>query len=249
MYRVALVSYLNTTPFRHGIAQSGILPEGRFHFEAYYPSACAAALLEGRADIGLVPVAVLKQMPEYYIVGDTCIGTEGLVRSVVLVSEVPVEQIERVYLDYQSRTSVALTRILMQQFWHRDVEFLAAPENYLDSVSGTTAAVVIGDRALDEVYHRPYVYDLAEAWKSLTGLPFVFALWVSRSPIPENDIALLNQAFHWGIDHVLEVIPELSKHYPEHYRLEAYLTQNISYIFDAPKKQALETFLAAISNS
>ena len=99
-------------------------------------------------DIGLVPVAVLQKMPEYHIIGNYCIGTEGEIASVALFSEVPLSEIRKVYLDYQSRTSVALLKYLMKESWGINPEIIQAEnENYRDEIKGTTAGLVIGDRA------------------------------------------------------------------------------------------------------
>ena len=248
MIKVAIVNYLNTAPFMRGLRLSGLLQSEQFRIDPYYPAECARALLEGRADIGLVPVAILANLKEYYIVGDTCIGAVEPVRSVLLVSDVPVDQIEKVYLDYQSRTSVALCRVLMQRFWKHQPEFLDAPEDYLNHVTGTTAAVVIGDRAFGESMKHPFVYDLASCWQQFTGLPFVFALWISLKPISPSHEVELNNALNMGISQAEEAAEEVLDQYPDYFEVKNYLTHSISYTLDAAKRKGLETFLQMLSN-
>lgn len=95
-----------------------------------------------------------------------------------------MEQVEKIYLDYQSRTSVMLARVLLRDYWKKDVVFEQAPENYIDKIEDTTAGVIIGDRALQQLPGFKYIYDLSSAWKDHTGLPFVFAAWVANKDLP-----------------------------------------------------------------
>lgn len=249
MTRVAIVNYLNTTPFLYGIRRHGLDVNPDFEFQYHFPAKCAQALRDGDADIGLIPVAVLPELGSYEIIGNTCIGADGKVDSVLLVSNQPLEQIDTVWLDYQSRTSVALCRILMRDFWKKTVVFRDATENYLNQISANEAAVVIGDRAFDATIAFQFSYDLAEAWKLFTGLPFVFALWVSKGPIDTSVKQCLNDAFLSGILHREKAAEEIEVLYPPHYSIRKYLTQSISYTFDAPKQKGLETFLDLWSKS
>ncbi len=113
-----------------------------------YPSRLAEMLIKGEIDLGLIPVAVIPQLPSYNIISDYCIGTEGEIASVALFSEVPMNEIKKVYLDYQSRTSVALLKYLMKEYWGINPEIVEATnEDYRKEIAGTTAGLVIGDRA------------------------------------------------------------------------------------------------------
>lgn len=247
MVRVALVSYLNTTPFLYGLRERGLLSSPSFQFESFYPAACAKALMEGRSDVGLVPAAVVPNLKGFRIVGNTCIGATEAVRSVLLVSEVPLESIETILLDYQSRTSVQLCRLLCADLWKISPQFASADEDYLNTVGATTAAVVIGDRAFDEALKHPFVYDLAEEWKTFSGLPFVFAVWVAAEHVTDEMLKPMLEALEFGVQHVEEAADEISNIYPEHYQLKTYLSTNISYTLDADKRRGLETFLGRIS--
>lgn len=113
--RVGIVNYLNTRPLIYGLQRPPI--SEKIELTGDYPAKIAEQLLDDEIDLGLVPVAVLKKMPEYHIIGDYCIGTEGEIASVALFSEVPVPEIKKVYLDYQSRTSVELLKYLMGEYW------------------------------------------------------------------------------------------------------------------------------------
>ena len=172
--KVGAVSYLNTKPLLYGIEHDEALMQQIELVEAY-PARIALMLLEGEIDLGLVPVSVIPQLPEAYIISDFCIGAEGDVASVCLFSEVPIGKIEKVLLDYQSRTSVNLCKILLKHFWKINPVTENAQENYIQEIKGSTAGVVIGDRALRQGMVSPFVYDLAGAWKAMTGLPFAFA--------------------------------------------------------------------------
>ncbi|MFN5369903.1 MAG: menaquinone biosynthetic enzyme MqnA/MqnD family protein [Bacteroidia bacterium] len=249
MTRVAIVNYLNTTPFLHGIRRHGLDQNPEFEFQYHFPANCARALIQGDADIGLIPVAVLPQLSAYEIIGNTCIGADGRVESVLLVCNQPLEQITTVWLDYQSKTSVALCKILMRDFWNKAVYFRDSGEHYLSQVGENEAAVVIGDRAFDAALRFKFSYDLAEAWKQFTDLPFVFALWISKTPVLPVVSKTLNDAFLTGILHREEAAKEIEMLYPQHYSIRKYLTQSISYTFDEQKKKGLETFLSLLSKS
>lgn len=205
-----------------------------------YPSLIAKHLQEDTTDVGLVPVAAIPSIPNARIISDYGIGADGKVASVCIFSKVPMEQIEQVYLDYQSRTSVRLAQVLLKHYWKKEVVFLQAPENYIDLVSGTTAAVIIGDRALEQLEHFEYIYDLAENWKAFTGLPFIFAAWVANKELPESFIQQFNEANALGLDHLDEVIA--ANPYPV-YDLDVYYRENILYYLDEAKKQGLARFL------
>ena len=137
-----------------------------------YPARIAEQLVRDEIDMGLVPVAIIPRLNDYYINGDYCIGSNGAVASVCLFSEVPIEKIETVLLDYQSRTSVQLARVLLERYWKINPRLIDAGKDYRDHIHGTTAGVVIGDRALEQRKLSPYIYDLGEAWKKMTGLSF-----------------------------------------------------------------------------
>ena len=205
-----------------------------------YPSKIAALLQNGEIDIGLVPVAIIPSLKEYHIISEYCIGCDGEVASVCLFSEVPVEKITNVLLDHQSRTSVLLVQYLLKKFWKIDPVFEVADDNFLHEIKGTTAAVVIGDRALKQRKVSPFIYDLGLAWKQHTGLPFVFAAWVSNKPMSRQFIADFNKANEYGLQHLDEVVRQ--NPFPD-YDLHHYYTENIQYVLDDSKRAGLQQFL------
>ena len=241
--RVGAVSYLNTKPLLYGLQHHAISES--IELIEDYPANLAKALEENTIDIGLVPVAVIPKLPEAHIISNYCIGATGPVASVSIFSQVPMESITSVYLDYQSKTSVNLARILLKNYWKQDVLLLEAPSNFMDLIDGSTAAVIIGDRALEKYNSYAYRYDLAEAWINYTGKPFVFATWVANKPIDELFIANFNEANGIGLKNIDTIVEQLS-HKNNSYDLHTYFTKNISYNLDAAKKEGMAHFLSLL---
>ena len=212
----------------------------RIHLTEEYPAKLAEQLIANQIDVGLIPVAMIPRLKESYIIGEYCIGTEGAVASVALFSEVPMEQIDTVILDYQSRTSVNLARVLLKEYWKKEVVFQDATPDFREKIKGTTAAVVIGDRALEQISMSAYMYDLGAAWKAHTGLPFVFAAWVANKPLDEDFIDAFNKANAYGVSHIDDVLADLN--YPA-YDLKKYYTENLSYPLTDEKRKGLALFL------
>lgn len=242
-WRIGVVSYFNTQPLLLGIEKADFL--SKIELVKDYPAKIAEALIDGQIDIGLVPVAITPFLSHPYIVSEYCIGTRTKVASVAIFSRVPMDQIESIYLDYQSRTSVQLARILLQEFWKKDVHFLNAQEGYIQSIEGTTAGVIIGDRALANLSEFEYVYDLGEAWIEHTGLPFVFAAWMSNQPIPDEFKALFNHANAYGVEHIDEVLNQLPAR-THGYDMENYYSKNISYQLTDTMQQGMQLFLEKV---
>ena len=130
-----------------------------------YPSNIAQFLQEDKIDIGLIPVAVIPTLKKHFIVSDYCIACDGEVASVCLFSDVPIDKIDKILLDYQSKTSVALLKILLQEFWHINPEIILGDAGYEDDIKGTTAGLVIGDRAFKQRLFSPYISALGNCWK------------------------------------------------------------------------------------
>ncbi len=238
-----MVSYLNTRPLLLGMEQSPF--KERIELMKAYPAQIAQALLDDTIDIGLVPVAVMPLLKHPQLVSKYVIGTEGEVASVALFSQVPMDQIEKVYLDYQSRTSVALAKILFKQFWKKEAEFLNATEGYINQIHGNTAGIIIGDRALVNLDKFEHIYDLGLAWKAYSGLPFVFAAWVANKPIPLEFMEAFDAANGYGLSHLEDVIALIPAN-EQVYDLHKYYTENISYELTPEKKAGLDKFLEAL---
>ena len=246
--RISAISYLNTAPlmwdFEHGDAGS--------HFEISYtiPSACARALAEGSADIGIIPAAAYTQIPGMKILPDVAIASRQAVRSILLVSKVPIEKVHSVALDSSSMTSVALLKTLLQ--WKAcNPEYTPMQPDIDEMLSRHDAGLLIGDPALQIDRSRYYTLDLAEEWIRVTGKPFVFAFWAVRGEAPkESDPVIdLPAIFRNSRDHGLQpanlgkIVDEWSARLnlrPTEVR--SYLTQNIHYRLDPECIDGLQEF-------
>lgn len=238
MYKIGAVNYLNTKPLLYGLQQQPIA--SHIQLIQDYPANIAKLLLTNKIDIGLVPVAIIPKMDDHFIISDYCIGATQSVASVAIFSKVPLHEVTTIVLDYQSRTSVALTKVLMQHYFKQQVNFVPATENFINDINNTTAAVVIGDRALELLPKFEFITDLAEAWINFCNLPFVFAAWVANKKVADSFIDDFNAANGLGFKHLSAVINQNPCKY---YNLNTYYTQNISYHFDEYKKKGLQLFL------
>ena len=238
--KISAVSYLNTKPFIYGLEHSGFVNEIELSLDM--PSLCAQKLIDNTVDVGLVPVAVIPKIPGAEIISDYCIGAIGPVRTVVLVSKVPLEEVDTIILDYQSRTSVMLARVLARFFWNKEGKWLKGQPGYhTRDIKERTAGVVIGDRVFEIDGNYPYVYDLSQEWANFTGLDFVFACWTANKPLPESFKSALNNALAVGINNMPDVIREIAPQYPN-YNLAEYYNRDISYPLDDSKRKGLELF-------
>lgn len=241
--KVGAVSYLNTKPLVYAFEKGAMVDEMDLVFE--YPSKVAQMLIKDEIDLGLVPVAVIPQVPNAQIVSSFCIGATNPVASVCLFSKVPIEDIKSIILDYQSRTSVALLKILLKDFWKISPEFIVSEKEFENEINGTTAALIIGDRALVQLNNFPFVYDLAEAWQKMTNLPFVFAAWVANKTLPDTFIASFNLSIKDSLAQVDTIIESID--FPD-YDLNTYFKENIDYILDDQKRAGLNLFLSKIES-
>ena len=245
MMRISAVSYLNTKPFLYGLFKSPLAAS--LDIQLDIPSVCAKKLQTGEADLALVPVAVIPELATPHIISDYCIGSDGPVHTVCLFSRVPLEEITHILLDFHSRTSVQLVQLLAAEYWHIQPAFVPSEEAGLEhAIKGTTAAVIIGDKTIGLHARYPYVYDLSEAWKAYTGLPFVFACWVANKPLSPD----FTHAFNLALQRGLEEIPQLIYLLPApraDFDLSNYFTHHISYHLDEPKRKALRRFLSYLT--
>ncbi len=235
---------MNTKPLLYGIERSPIRKDIELIID--YPAKIAAMLVRDEIDMGLVPVAVIPDLPEYHINGHYCIGSNGNVASVCLFSECPIGEVEKVLLDYQSRTSVQLAKVLLKEYWKIDPELVDTRADFASDIKGTTAGVIIGDRALEQRKRSTYVYDLAEAWKELTGLPFVFAAWISNKPLDAGFISDFDEANRQGLLHIDQVVAENPYSV---FNLHDYFTKHLNYELDGPKRRGLDKFLEYLTVS
>ncbi len=255
--RISAISYLNTAPlmwdFEHGAA-------GRdFDISYTIPSACARALQAGTADIGIIPAAAYAQIPSLVVLPDVAIASRRPVRSILLVSRVPVEKIRSVALDTSSMTSVALTKILFEKWLGGGREFTQMAPNLDEMLARHDAGLLIGDPALQVDRSRYITLDLAEEWIRYTSKPFVFAFWaVRRHALQENLQNRLSETaatqdlarvFQRSRDHGLELasLDQIAHEWSPQLKLaeadvRAYLTENIYYYLDEDCLAGLQLF-------
>lgn len=238
MIKISAVSYTNTLPFIYGLKHSDIKNE--IHLSLDVPAVCAQKLIDNEVDIGLIPVAAIADLPEAHIISDYCIGANGAVNSVFIFSNCPIGDIEFLQLDAQSKTSNQLALMLLKNYWKISPVMVNNAGNYAISAQAKTAFVQIGDRTFGMQSQFAYCYDLAAEWKLFTGLPFVFAAWVSNKKLNNDFIEKLNTAFKFGLDNRIEVLKDLKK--VPNFDLEDYLYHKIDYDFDSLKKDSLALF-------
>lgn len=240
--KISIVNYTNTLPFKWAIKKSSILQ--KIDLQEDIPSICGQKLKFKQVDLALIPVAMITELDTYFITTDYCIGANGKVDSVKLYSEVPIDEIKTVTLDYQSRSSITLTKVLLKFFWKKEVEYKDAKPGFENDIAKNNAAVVIGDRTFILNGKFNYEYDLADEWKKFTGLPFVFAAWISTEKLPSEFIIEFNNVLKHGVEHIVEAVEEdynvenLSKE-----KTIEYLTERIDYKLDHDKRKALDLFL------
>jgi chorismate dehydratase len=241
--RVGAVSYLNTKPLLYGIKNSEIIHQ--IDLIEDYPSKIADLLISNQIDLGLIPVASLKNLNNYFLVSDYCIGSNNEVSSVGIFSDVPLNEIETIYLDYQSRTSVMLTKILCAELWKILPEFKTTTSEFSNIIENKNAGLVIGDRAFVQKQKSKYYFDLGLAWKELTGLPFVYATWVANKKLPDEFLLPFNNA-NALYKNYLDIITEKEEY--SSINIKDYFENKISYEFTEEKKRALSLFLSKIKN-
>lgn len=237
--KVGAVSYLNTKPLLYGMQNDQFLQTHELVLD--YPAHIGEALKQGIVDVGLVPAALIPSFEQSFIVSDYGIAADFDVASVCLFSEVPLEKVETIYLDYQSRSSAALLKILMREFWGIQPALVETKdEGFRTKITGTAAALVIGDRAFEQRRLSTYVYDLAAEWRGFTGMPFVFAVWVSLKPMSQEWIQQFNAANAAGMNY-LEEIAEAQKY--SAFNLRTYFQHHIAYRLTPERLKGLERFL------
>jgi chorismate dehydratase len=236
----------------YGVAASAAIEETAANFEISYtiPSACARALAENTADIGIIPAAAYTTIPGLVIIPDVAIAARDAVRSILLISKMPLERARTVALDTSSMTSVALAKILFAK-WLGGARTYSAMAPDLDAMlAACDAALIIGDPALQIDRSRYHTLDLAEEWHARTGKSFVFAFWaVRRAALAGRDRGTIAEIFKASRDHGLmpEHLETISEEWAPRLGLtleqvRAYFARNIHYYLDPPCIEGLELF-------
>jgi len=245
LIKISAVSYLNTFPFVFGIKTSGKLDDIELQLDI--PSICAEKLKHHIVDLALVPVGAIPELENPHFVSDYCIGAESDVKTVVLLSHKPIEEITEIALDFDSRTSVQLVKVLAAKFWKiRPIWRNLGPEE-AEKAKDIESLIAIGDKTFRLVTQFPYVYDLAGEWIRFTSLPFVFAVWLANRPLPEGFLVNFNKALKYGIQRKVEIPDFFPNKIPPGLDVIRYLEENISYDFDARKKEGMKLFLELVS--
>lgn len=223
-------------------------------FEINYtvPSQCAQALQDGTADIGIIPSIGFATIPGLAILPDVAIASKNAVRSILLVLNKPVDQVCTVGLDTSSRTSVALTKILLARFFPGpERQYRSMPPKLEAMLAECDAALLIGDSALQVDRTKYHALDLAEEWRRLTGKPFVFAFWAVRMEALGHASSAydLGEIFSHSRDHGLEPqnIEAIAREWSERICLSEadvrrYLQENIHYFLDPDNCEGLDLF-------
>ena len=240
--KVSVVQYLNSVPLVWGMLRGE--QQGRYELQFTTPAACADAVHQGKADIGIVPSIEYQRIERAQILSGISIASKSEAKSVLLLSKVPIEKVKTVAVDNSSRTSAALLRILMRKFYSRFITATPSLPKPADMLKRADAALIIGDPALTFDGQVAEVYDLAAEWKKFTGLPFVFALWVGHE---DAKLARFRKDFEdsrdYGLTHIdaiaAEYAPKLNMQPPG---VKAYLTQNVDYSLDEENRKGLRLF-------
>ena len=245
--RISAVKYANTYPFIYGLLESGF--EKRVVLETDHPADCAAKLISGRVDIGLIPVAALPLVKDHHIISDYCIGANGNVRTVMLLSNSPFEEIRNIYLDYRSLSSVNLTKVLAKNSWKRKFNWMNTSKAFdFLNISLNEAVVLIGDQCFEFENSFRYKIDLAMEWKKFSGLPFVFACWTSNKHLDNMFLKEFNQALRLGVNNIDAVADKFGQTGTITGEiLRTYLIENIDFNFNDEKKTGLKLFLDLMS--
>jgi chorismate dehydratase len=254
------VKYLNSIPLAWGLLEGP--QKDQFDPVLHSPAECADQLQQGKVDIGLIPSIEFQRIKGTKIIPGPAVASRHRVKSVLLISVKPLWQVKTVAVDSTSRTSATLARIVFDQFYQIRPDFSPAPANLVDMLAQNDAAVLIGDTALkfmqenelpNEEKQKAFikygpepieVFDLAERWKFLTGLPFVFAFWAARPGFKDEGVAeALRASREYGLTH----IPEIAKSYAEPLSLKEeflreYLTDNVDYHMDEACVEGLRQF-------
>lgn len=246
--RISAVKYANTYPFIYGLYECGI--DRKAIIETDHPADCAAKLIENRTDVGLMPAGALPLLKEYHIVSDFCIGANGNVRTVMLLSNSPFKDIKTIYLDYRSRSSVKLIKVLAANFWDREFNWVdTSTEFNFSGIRNGEATVLIGDQCFEYEKSFNHNIDLAGAWKEHTGLPFVFACWTANKVIDPDFLHEFNHSLLTGVKNIDAVVGKFGKTGKiRDAELKKYLTENIDYNLDDQKKKGLQLFLELMNS-
>src|SRR5882672_6017573 len=241
--RIAASSYLNTAPliwsFIHG-AQRGAIDL----VTDTAPARCAEMLARGEVDAALVPVIEYQRLDGVSIVPDVCVGSRSAVRSVVLATKRNnLKKVRRVALDYSSRTSVALVKIIFREFLGFEPEWQLSPPDLTAMLAHNDAALIIGDPAMKIPRDQFRVFDLATLWHDYTGFGFVFAMWMAGKNSAEQLRAIdFKAARDEGLANLKDIAARNADQTLTPEEIYDYLTRNIAFQMDEDKMKGLDLY-------
>ena len=242
-YKISLVSYLNTRPFVHGLENYNFSKKPQLFLDI--PSVCAKRFSEGFADIALVPVGALSKLKtDYKVFGSHCLGANGPVKSVFLFSQVPLNQVKRVFLDPDSETSNLLVQVLAKHHWDVKIKFVKPDGNIV--MDKTDAVVAIGDKTFSMHEKYAYSFDLSEEWYDFTGMPFVFAVWVAKKAVSKEFENEFSEALELGLSQKHELLDPSDLYLHSSLSKKEYLEECMQYGFGDVQKKAMERFLGLV---
>ena len=246
--RIGAVNYLNSKPLVYGL--SSLAPEARIVYDL--PSRLADSLAAGRLDVALIPSVEFFRGPGHRVISDACVACCGPVLSVKLHFRVPPGEVRRLALDEGSRTSAALSRVLLAELCNVRPELESLPIGCGPETTDADAVLLIGDRAIgrearsEERGARKYVevWDLGEKWLKWAGLPFVFAMWIARADADVGDVAaLLGAARDAGVAHIDEIAAREAPLLGISEQLAtSYLRDNLHFTVGADEGRAVRRF-------
>ena len=252
--KISAISYLNTAPLMWDFEHAEAGADNNFDISYTIPSACAEALRAGTADIGIIPAAAYATVPDLVIIPDVAIASRRAVRSILLVSKVPINQpskhVRTVALDTSSMTSVALAKILFAKWLGGARDYKPMAPDLDAMLSACDAALLIGDPALQVDRTRYFTLDLAEEWVARTGKSFVFAFWaIRKQALAGRDGAAIAEVFKKSRDHGLSPknLEAIAQEWAPRLGLtvevvRVYLTHNIHYYLDPPCLEGLRLY-------
>jgi chorismate dehydratase len=246
--RISAVNFANTYPFMYGLTETGF--DRKVILTTDHPADCAANLISGKVDIGLIPVAALPSLKESHIITDFCLGAYGKVRTVMLLSNCPFDEIKRINLDFRSRSSVNLAKILAKNYWKKEFSWVNTNDGFdFINIPDDEANVLIGDRCFEYESRFRNRIDLAEEWFKFTGLPFAFACWTSNKKLDNKFLKEFNDALATGVKNIPAVVEKYGKTGTiSGNDLLIYLTKNMNFDLNDDKRKAIKLYLEFLKN-
>lgn len=242
MLKLSVVQYLNTVPLIWGMLHGE--QQGKYELQFTTPANCADATRQRKVDVGIIPSIEYQRMDRMQIMAGLSIASKDEVKSVLLLSKVPIAKIQNVAVDNSSRTSAALLRVLMRKFYSKGINIQPSTPRPEEMLKRADAALVIGDTALTYTGQVSEMYDLASEWKKFTGLPFVFAVWAGHEDL---HLSKYRQDFEASRDYGLAHVDDIAAEYAPKLGMKAqgvkaYLTRNIDYSLDEEDRKGLRLF-------